>query len=94
MSCDLMCGLDCMTSRDSTTVYPEGDLSKLIGYVSQISSVGRNYGFSAWVVGKYEVPYISLGFLHGSLQVACWLSLVRRISCEFVGRWDPDEDSE
>ena len=44
-----------MTSADSTTVYSEGDLSKLLGYVRHIKSVGGNYGFSACVVGKPSV---------------------------------------
>jgi len=44
--------LDCMTSRDSTTVYSEPDLSKFLGYVRHIKQVGGDYGFSACVVGK------------------------------------------
>ena len=52
ISCDLMSSLDCMTSRDSTAIYSEGDLSKLLGYVKNITSVGGSYGFSACVVGK------------------------------------------
>ena len=88
-----MRGLDCMTSRDSTAVYPEVELCKLIKYVKDLKSVGGNYGFSACVVGKYQAPYISSGFLHGFLQAACCLSLVRHFSYEYVGRRDPDEDS-
>ena len=45
-----------MTSSNSTAVYSEGDLSKLLGYVRHIKSVGGNYGFSACVVGKQIVP--------------------------------------
>jgi len=31
------------------------DLNKLLGYVRHIKSVGRDYGFSACVVGKPDV---------------------------------------
>jgi len=41
-----------MTSPNSTAAYSEGDLSKLLGYVRYITSVGGNYGFSACVVGR------------------------------------------
>ena len=44
-----------MTSSNSTAVYSEGDLSKLLGYVKNIKSVGEKYGFSACVVGKPSV---------------------------------------
>ena len=44
-----------MTSSNSTAVYSEGDLSKLLGYVRHIKSVGGNYGFSACIVGKSSV---------------------------------------
>ena len=74
-----------MTSRDSTVVYPEVELRKLIEYVKDLESVGGNYGFSACVVGKYEVPYISPSFLHGPLQVACWLSFVRPFRVSLLG---------
>lgn len=47
-----MSDLDCMTSRDSTTVYSEPDLNKLLGYVRHIKQVGGKGGFSACVVGK------------------------------------------
>ena len=41
-----------MTSPNSTAVYSEAELSKLLGYVRHIKSVGGNYGFSACVLGK------------------------------------------
>ena len=44
-----------MTSPNSTAIYSEGDLNKLLGYVRHIKSVGRDYGFSACVVGKPDV---------------------------------------
>ena len=44
-----------MTSSNSTAVYSEGDLSKLLGYVRHINSVGGNYGFSACIVGKSSI---------------------------------------
>ena len=44
-----------MTSPNSTAVYSEGDLSKLLSYVKEIKQVGRNHGFSACVVGKLSV---------------------------------------
>ena len=42
---------DGMTSINSTAEYSEGDLSKLIGYVKHLTSVGGNHGFSACIVG-------------------------------------------
>lgn len=45
-------GVDCMTSSNSTAAYSEGELSKLLGYVKHVTSVGGNYGFSACVVGR------------------------------------------
>jgi len=45
-----------MTSPNSTTVYSEGDLSKLLGYVRHIKSAGGDHGFSACVIGKSIVP--------------------------------------
>ena len=44
-----------MTSSNSTAVYSEGDLGKLLSYVKEIKQVGRNHGFSACVVGKQSV---------------------------------------
>jgi len=41
-----------MTSPNSTAIYSEEELNKLLGYVRQIKSVGGNCGFSACVVGK------------------------------------------
>ena len=41
-----------MTCTNSTTIYAEGEINKLLGYVKHIKSVGGNYGFSARVVGK------------------------------------------
>ena len=43
----LTSGLDCMTSSDSTAVYSEGELSKLLSYMKEIKQVGRNHGFPA-----------------------------------------------
>ena len=47
--------LDCMTSPNSTTIYSEGDLNKLLGYVRHIKTVGGNFGFSACIVGMSSV---------------------------------------
>ena len=47
-----------MTSPNSTAVYSEEELSKLLSYVKEIKQVGRNYGFSACVVGKSSVLYL------------------------------------
>ena len=44
-----------MTSSNSTTIYSEGELNKLLGYVRNIGSVGGNFGFSACVVGMPNV---------------------------------------
>ena len=41
-----------MTSSNSTTIYSEPELNKLLGYVRHIKRVGGNYGFAACVVGK------------------------------------------
>ena len=49
--------LDCMTSPNSTAPYSEADLSKLLGYVQHLKSVGGNHGFSACVVGKLNISY-------------------------------------
>lgn len=49
---------DCMTSTNSTAVYSEPDLNKLLGYVGHIKQVGGNYGFSACVVGKSNVLHL------------------------------------
>jgi len=46
-----------MTSSNSTTVYSEPELNKLLGYVKHIKRVGGNYGFSACVVGESSVLY-------------------------------------
>jgi len=54
-----------MTSTNSTTIYSEPNLNKLLGYVKHIKQVGGNYGFSACVVGKSTVCYIQLSFPHG-----------------------------
>ena len=48
---------DCMTSVDSTAVYGEPELNKLLGYVGHIETVGGNYGYSACAVGKPSVLY-------------------------------------
>jgi hypothetical protein len=40
-----------MTSPNSTAVYSEPELRKLLSYVKDIKHVGGNYGFSACVVG-------------------------------------------
>lgn len=45
-------GPDCMTSPNSTAVYSEPELSKLLGYVKDTKHVGGNHGFSACVVGR------------------------------------------
>lgn len=47
---------DCMTSPNSTTVYSEPELNKLLGYVRHIKQAGGNYGFAACVVGKSGTP--------------------------------------
>ena len=44
-----------MTSSNSTTIYSEPELDKLLGYVGRIKQVGGNYGFSACVVGESSV---------------------------------------
>ena len=49
--------LDCMTSPNSTTVYSEPDLKKLLSYVKHIKRVGGDFGFSACVVGESSVQY-------------------------------------
>ena len=41
-----------MTSTNSTTIYSEPELNKLLGYVGNIKRVGGNYGFAACVFGK------------------------------------------
>jgi len=41
-----------MTSPNSTAIYPEGELNKILGYVKEIRQVGGNHGFSACVFGK------------------------------------------
>jgi len=46
-----------MTSTNSTTIYSDLELNKLLGYMSHIKQVGGNYGFSACVVGKSLVLY-------------------------------------
>ena len=48
---------DCMTSPNSTTVYSEPDLKKILGYVKHIKRVGGDFGFSACVVGDSNVTY-------------------------------------
>jgi len=48
---------DCMTSTNSTTIYSEPELKKLLGYVKYIERVGGNYGFSACVVGAPSPLY-------------------------------------
>ena len=55
-----------MTSPNSTAVYSEPELRKLLSYVKDIKHVGGNYGFSACVVGESnQLIYsnISEGFL-------------------------------
>ena len=48
-----------MTSSNSTAVYSEGDLGKLLSYVKEIKQVGGNHGFSACVVGEPDIlPHI------------------------------------
>ena len=49
--------LDCMTSPNSTSVYSEPELNKLLGYVRHIKRVGGNFGFSACVVGNSNILY-------------------------------------
>ena len=44
-----------MTSPNSTAVYSEPDLKKLLGYVKHIRKVGGSCGFSACVVGRSSV---------------------------------------
>ena len=44
-----------MTSPNSTVLYSEPDLNKLLGYVGHIKQVGRHGGFSACVVGKSSI---------------------------------------
>ena len=44
-----------MTSRNSTALYSEADLNKLLGYVNHLTSVGGKYGFFACVVGKSNI---------------------------------------
>jgi len=56
-----------MTSPNSTAIYSEGDLSKLLNYVKEIRQVGGNHGFSACVVGKSGVS-ISSSIPHGFLR--------------------------
>ena len=48
-------GPDCMTSPNSTAIYSEGDLSRLLGYVRHINTVGGNFGFSACIVGTLNI---------------------------------------
>ena len=48
---------DCMTSPESTAIYSEPELNKLLGYVNQIRKVGENFGFSACVAGKSSVAH-------------------------------------
>ena len=48
-------GPDCMTSPNSTTIYSEGELNKLLGYVRDIRSVGGNFGFSACIIGTSNI---------------------------------------
>jgi hypothetical protein len=55
-----------MTSSNSTVVYSEPDIRKLLDYVKDIKHVGGNCGFSACVVGESNqlIPSnISEGFL-------------------------------
>ena len=42
---------DVMSSSGSTSVYSEEELRKLIHYVKQLRFVGKDYGYSACVVG-------------------------------------------
>ena len=51
-SCDSRNDPDYMTSPNSTAVYSELELNKLLGYVGYIKQVGGKHGFSACVVGK------------------------------------------
>ena len=44
-----------MTSTNSTTIYSEPELNKLLGYVRNVKRVGGNYGFAACVVGKSSI---------------------------------------
>lgn len=46
-----------MTSPESTAIYSEPELNKLLGYVNQIRKVGENFGFSACVAGKSSVAH-------------------------------------
>ena len=48
-------GPDCMTSPNSTAIYSEGELNKLLGYVRDIRSVGGNFGYSACIIGTSNV---------------------------------------
>ena len=59
--------LDCMTSSDSTAVYSEPELNKLLGYVRETKQVGGNYGFSACIVGKSNGMH-TLSVPHGFLR--------------------------
>ena len=63
----LTSSLDWVTSPDSTTLYSEEDISKLLAYARDITTVGGNYGFSACVVGKSRIlrptEFFSLVFL-------------------------------
>ena len=62
----LTSNLDCMTSPNSTAPCSEADLSKFLGYMNHLTSVGGNHGFSACVVGKpnilHTVGILSLDF--------------------------------
>ena len=44
-----------MTSSDSTAIYSEPEVNKLLGYVGRIKQVGGMHGFSACVVGESSV---------------------------------------
>ena len=46
-----------MTSSNSTTIYSEPELNKLLGYVRHLKRVGGNFGFAACVVGKLDALY-------------------------------------
>jgi len=55
----LTSGSDCMASANSTVIYSEPDVNKLLSYVSHLKFVGGEYGFSACVVGKQGSPHFT-----------------------------------
>lgn len=57
-------GVDCMTSCNSTAAYSEGELSKLLGYVKHVTSIGGNYGFSACIVGRLMSFFLYARYLN------------------------------